>query len=311
MKNILIAGGAGFIGSHLCKKLIQNKNNKIICVDNLITGFKKNINTIIKNSNFVFLQKDICVPFEVNEEIDEIYNLACPASPKAYTKYPIETIRSSTMGVENLLKIANRYNSKILHASTSEIYGDPLEHPQKENYWGNVNPIGERSCYNEGKRCAESLLYNYHNVFKMDIKIVRIFNTYGQYMEIGDGRIISNFIVQALTNNFITIYGDGQQTRSFCYIDDTIKGLIKIMKTHIDTPINIGNDKEYTVNNICDLILKLTKSSSKKIYKALPSDDPHRRKPDISLAKNKLKWCPKIDIQEGLIKTIYYFRKIL
>ena len=309
MCKILVAGGAGFIGSHLCKKLIED-NNEVICLDNLFTGSLANIKILQNNKNFKFIQHDVEEPIDL--QVDKIFNLACPASPPHYQYNPVKTIRTSVVGMANLLELAKKCNATILQASTSEIYGNPLEHPQKETYWGNVNPIGIRSCYDEGKRCAETLMSDYHRQYGIDTKIVRIFNTYGPNMHPNDGRVVSNFIIQALKNEDITIYGEGNQTRSFCYVDDLVNALIKMMNTpDFCGPVNIGNPSERTILQLAELIIQLTKSSSKIIHKPLPSDDPTRRKPDITLAKSKLDWEPTIDIEEGLIKTINYFKSIL
>ena len=307
-EKILITGGAGFIGSHLCKKLLS-KENKIFCLDNFYTGSRQNIKPFLNNPNFQLLEKDIIEIFEI--EADYIFNLACPASPPHYQKDSIKTMKTSILGIYNLLDIVEKNNARLLQASTSEIYGSPLENPQKESYWGNVNPIGVRSCYDEGKRCAESILVDFYRQKKSDIKIVRIFNTYGPNMAINDGRVISNFIVQALKNENITVYGDGKQTRSFCYIDDLVEGLIKMMESNnFIGPVNIGNPNEMTVLELAELIISLTNSKSKIVHQELPQDDPTNRKPDISLAKLKLKWEPKVDIIEGLEKTIRYFKEL-
>lgn len=309
MKKVLVTGGAGFIGSHLCEKLLQ-KGYFVICLDNLFTGSKKNIKTLLENGNFRFIEQDIIEPLDI--EVNQIYNLACPASPPHYQHDPIKTTKTSVLGILNMLDLAKKYNAKLLQASTSEVYGDPLEHPQKESYWGNVNPIGIRSCYDEGKRCAETLVMDYHRQYNTDTKIIRIFNTYGPNMHPEDGRVVSNFIIQALKNEDITVYGDGTQTRSFCYVSDLIDGIIKTMETNdITGPINLGNPSERTVLNLAELIIKMTNSSSKIIYKSLPKDDPARRKPDITLAKEILNWEPKVAIEEGLTKTIEYFSQIL
>ena len=309
-KNILVTGGAGFIGSHLCKALLELKHN-VICLDNLFTGSINNISDLIDNANFEFVKHDIIEPY-FRENIDEIYNLACPASPIHYQFNPIKTIKTCTIGVINMLGLARKNNAKILQASTSEIYGDPEIHPQNENYNGNVNVIGPRSCYDEGKRCSETLFMDYHREHKLKIKIIRIFNTYGPNMANDDGRVISNFILQAINGNEITINGDGNQTRSFQYIDDLIKGMIKMMDVsdNFIGPVNIGNPEEISMNKLALKILSLTKSKSKIIYKDLPKDDPKRRNPDITLAKNKLNWSPKNDLDGGLIKTIEYFKKV-
>ena len=308
MRRILITGGAGFIGSHLCERLL-NEGNDVICLDNFFTGSKDNIRHLLDNNRFELVRHDITKEYFI--EVDEIYNLACPASPPHYQYNAIKTIKTSVLGMINMLGLAKRCKAKILQASTSEVYGDPLIHPQVESYWGNVNPIGIRSCYDEGKRCAETLMMDYHRQNKVDIRIVRIFNTYGPNMDLNDGRVVSNFIVQALKNEDITIYGDGSQTRSFCYVDDLIDGMIKMMnnKKGFIGPVNLGNPSERTILDFAKLIIKLTNSSSKIIYKPLPLDDPSKRQPDISLAEKELNFTPKVDIEEGLIKTIEYFKK--
>ncbi len=305
MKRILITGGAGFIGSHLCKKLTE-AGHYVICLDNLFTGSKKNIEPLLKNENFRFVEHDVTEEFCT--DIDEIYNLACPASPPHYQYDPVKTIRTSVIGISNMLEIAKKSSAKILQASTSEVYGDPLVHPQKEEYWGNVNPIGIRSCYDEGKRCAETIMSDYHRQFGVNTRIVRIFNTYGPNMAVNDGRVVSNFIIQALKNEDITIYGDGSQTRSFCYVDDLVNGLIKLMESNYHKPVNIGNPSERTVLELASLIIELTNSKSEIVYKPLPSDDPIKRRPDITLAQKLLNWEPTVDIKDGLIKTIDYFK---
>ena len=307
MKTILIAGGAGFLGSNLCKKLI--KDNIVICLDNLITGNMANIIPYLESPSFKFIKHDIINPIDI--EIDEIYNLACPASPIHYQKDPIHTLKSSVFGIYNLLELAKKYNAKILQASTSEVYGNPLEHPQKESYFGNVNINGPRSCYDEGKRCAESIMYEYNKQYNTQTRIARIFNTYGKNMQKDDGRVISNFIIQALKNEDITIYGDGLQTRSYCYVDDLIDGLIKLMASNITTPTNLGNPIEYTILKTAKIIISKTNSQSKLIFKNLPIDDPQKRKPDISKAKKELNWEPKISLNEGLDNTISYFKEII
>ena len=306
-KKILIAGGAGFIGSHICKKLVL-QDNKVFCVDNLLTGKKDNIKHLLNTKNFKFIKKDINQKIFLN--VDEIYNLACPASPPKYQKNPVETVKASVLGSINLLELAKKVNAKILQASTSEIYGDPKEHPQKETYNGNVNPIGIRSCYDEGKRCAETLFFDYHREKKVKIKVARIFNTYGPKMDFFDGRVISNFIVQCIKNKNLTIHGKGKQTRSFCYIDDMVDALIKFMnlKSNFTGPLNLGNPYEINILKIAKKIKKLTNSKSKIIFLNLPVDDPIKRKPDISLAKKKLKWKPKISLEIGIKKTIKYFK---
>lgn len=307
-KKILVTGGAGFIGSHLCKKLVE-KGYYVLCLDNFYTGSKKNIEPLLSNNKFKLIEHDIINEF--NENVDEIYNLACPASPPHYQFDPVKTIKTSILGIINMLELAKKFNAKILQASTSEIYGDPKIHPQTENYWGNVNPIGLRSCYDEGKRCAETLMMDYYRQYNVNIRIVRIFNTYGPNMDINDGRVVSNFIVQALKNIDITVYGDGKQTRSFCYIDDLVDGLIKMMENNFIGPVNLGNSCEYSILDFANTIIKLVGSKSKIIYKDLPSDDPVLRRPDLTLAKEKLNWEPKIDFETGLQKTIKYFEDII
>jgi len=310
MKTILITGGAGFIGSNLCEKLLNNQNNKVICLDNLFTGNIKNIQHLMNNKNFEFINHDIIEPLYINGDIDEIYNLACPASPPKYQIDPIYTLKVNFLGVLNLLELAKNKKAKFLQSSTSEVYGEPTISPQNEEYRGNVNTVGIRSCYDEGKRIAETLIIEYHHKYKIDVRIVRIFNTYGPKMDKNDGRVVSNFINQALNNEDITLYGKGDQTRSFCYIDDNIDGLIKLMDSNYILPINIGNPHEITVKELADIILKITKSKSKIVYKDLPSDDPTNRKPDITKANNILKWEPKYDLETGIIKTIEYFTNI-
>ena len=308
-KNILVTGGAGFIGSHLCKVLLDIGHN-VICLDNLFTGAKKNISDLIDNQNFEFVNHDITKAYH-RDNIDEIYNLACPASPIHYQFNPIKTVKTCTIGVINMLGLAKKNNAKILQASTSEIYGDPLVHPQYENYNGNVNPIGPRSCYDEGKRCSETLFMDYHREHNLKIKIVRIFNTYGPNMANDDGRVVSNFILQAITGNKLTINGDGTQTRSFLYIDDLISAMIKMMnsKDEFIGPVNIGNPIEISMNQLASLIIELSNSKSEIIYKDLPKDDPKRRNPEISKAKDMLNWTPKLKLKTGLLKTISYFKK--
>jgi len=309
-KNILISGGAGFIGSHICKRLL-NEGNRIICLDNLFTGSKSNISNLIGSPNFEFINHDITKPY-YREGIDEIYNLACPASPIHYQINPIKTIKTCIIGVINMLGLAKNNNAKILQASTSEVYGDPDVHPQKEEYNGNVNTLGYRSCYDEGKRCSETLFMDYYREHNLNIKIVRIFNTYGPNMAINDGRVISNFINQALNQKDITINGNGNQTRSFQYIDDLIDGMIIMMNSENNFigPVNIGNPNEISMNDLASKVLELTKSNSDIIYNDLPQDDPKRRNPDISLANRKLNWNPKCDLQNGLLNTIKYFKNI-
>jgi UDP-glucuronate decarboxylase len=311
MKRILITGGAGFIGSHLCERLLS-EGNEVICLDNYFTGSKRNIVHLIKEPYFEIIRHDIIMPFYI--EVNEIYNLACPASPIHYQYNPIKTVKTSVMGTINMLGLAKRIKAKILQASTSEVYGDPKLHPQPEHYWGNVNPIGIRSCYDEGKRCAETLCMDYNRQNKVRVKIVRIFNTYGPRMHPNDGRVVSNFIVQALQNKPITVYGDGSQTRSFQYIDDLIEGMIRMMNTpdEITGPVNLGNPSEYTILEMANMIIELTKSKSKIVFNPLPQDDPCQRKPDITIAKNILNgWEPELSLREGLIKTIDYFKNTL
>jgi len=309
-KKILVTGGAGFIGSHLCKRLLE-ENNEVLCLDNYFTGSKINILSLLDNPLFELIRHDIVNPFMA--EVDEIYNLACPASPIHYQHNPIQTVKISVMGAINMLETAKATKAKILQASTSEVYGDPKVHPQVETYWGNVNPIGERSCYDEGKRCAETLFMDYHRQNNVSIKIIRIFNTYGPNMHPNDGRVVSNFIVQCLKNEDITIYGDGNQSRSFQYVDDLINGMVKMMATSDSFigPVNIGNPNEFTILELAQTVIRLTNSKSKLIFKQLPMDDPQQRRPDITLAKEKLNWSPKIELEEGLIKTIDYFDTIL
>lgn len=308
--NILITGGAGFLGSHLCDALIE-KGHDILCVDNFFTGNKTNISHLLTNPNFTLIRHDVTFPLYV--EVDQIYNLACPASPIHYQFDPVQTTKTSVHGAINMLGLAKRLKARILQASTSEVYGDPEIHPQTEEYWGHVNPIGIRSCYDEGKRCAETLFFDYWRQHKLEIKVMRIFNTYGPRMHPNDGRVVSNFIVQALNNKSITIYGNGSQTRSFCYVDDLIAGMIELMESHksITGPINMGNPSEFTMIELAELIIKLTSSRSKLKFKPLPEDDPKQRQPDISLAKSKLNWSPKVPLEEGLIKTITYFKNLL
>jgi UDP-glucuronate decarboxylase len=311
MKKILITGGAGFVGSHLCERLL-NEGNEVICLDNYFTGNKNNIIKLLGNPHFEMLRHDITEPFYA--EVDEIYNLACPASPVHYQYNPIKTIKTSVMGAINTLGLAKRVNAKILQASTSEVYGDPQVHPQPESYWGHVNPIGIRSCYDEGKRCAETLFMDYHNQNNVAIKIIRIFNTYGPNMNPADGRVVSNFIVQALKGEDITIFGDGLQTRSFQYVDDLVEGMIRMMGTDSTFlgPVNLGNPNEFTMLELAQAVIELTRSKSKIIFLALPQDDPKQRQPDITLAKEKLEgWEPKVQLREGLLTTINYFEGIL
>ena len=306
MKKILVTGGAGFLGSHLCEALLK-QGNEVICMDNYFTGSKSNIVHLLDNPYFELYRHDVTMPAHV--EVDEIYNLACPASPIHYQYDPIKTIQTSIMGAINMLGVAKRTGAKILQASTSEVYGDPHIHPQPEEYWGNVNPIGIRSCYDEGKRCAETLFFDYYRQNKVRIKVIRIFNTYGPNMHPNDGRVVSNFIVQALKGKDITIYGDGSQTRSFCYCDDLIRGMIAMMATpdEITGPINLGNPHEFTIKQLAELVIELTGAKSKIIYEPLPSDDPTQRQPVIDKAKEILHWEPTVELREGLVKTIEYF----
>lgn len=310
-KRILITGGAGFIGSHLCTRLL-NEGNEVICLDNYFTGSKNNIIHLLENPYFELVRHDVTEPYYI--EVDEIYNLACPASPVHYQYNPIKTIKTSVMGAINMLGLAKRINARVLQASTSEVYGDPEQHPQKESYWGNVNPIGLRSCYDEGKRCAETLFMDYHKQNNVDIKIIRIFNTYGPNMNPYDGRVVSNFIVQALKGEPITIFGDGQQTRSFQYVDDLVEGMMRMMASEQGFlgPVNIGNPNEFTMLELAESVIELTGSSSKLSFMPLPQDDPKQRQPDITLAKERLdNWEPKVQLTEGLKKTIAYFDKVL
>lgn len=310
MKRVLVTGGAGFLGSHLCKRLLA-EGNEVICLDNYFTGSKRNILPLMNEPYFEPVRADVCTPYFA--EVDEIYNLACPASPVHYQYNAIKTVKTSVMGALNMLGLAKRLNVKILQASTSEVYGDPIVHPQPESYWGNVNCIGERSCYDEGKRCAETLFVSYHKQNGVKTKIARIFNTYGPNMHPCDGRVVSNFIVQALRNKDITVAGDGSQTRSFQYVDDLIEGFLRLMATEDEFigPVNIGNPGEFTILQLAEKIIELTGSRSKIVYIPLPSDDPMQRKPDISLAQEKLGWQPKIGLDEGLRKTIAYFDDLL
>ena len=308
MKRILVTGGAGFLGSHLCRKLV-NDGNYVICMDNLYTGKMSNIEDLLDNKNFEFIKHDVTK--RINLKVDQIYNAACPASPPAYQKSPTYTVKTCFLGVMNMLDLAKKNNATMLQFSTSEIYGDPEVHPQTEDYRGNVNPIGIRACYDEGKRVGETLMFDYLREFGSKIKVIRIFNTYGPNMDINDGRVVSNFITQALKGEDITIYGDGTQTRSFCYVDDLIESIVKMMNSDesFAGPVNLGNPGEFTMLELANLIIKLTKSKSKIVFKELPSDDPTKRKPNISLAKEKLGWEPKINLEKGLKKTIAYFKK--
>jgi len=304
---ILVTGGAGFLGSHLCERLLQS-GNEVICLDNFFTGSKDNIRHLIGHDHFELLRHDVISPIEI--ECDTIYNLACPASPVHYQFNPVRTIQANVLGVTNMLELAKRTKARILQASTSEVYGDPTVHPQKEDYWGNVNPIGIRSCYDEGKRVAETLMMDYHRQHKMDIRIARIFNTYGPRMALNDGRVVSNFILQALRGGEITVYGDGRQTRSFCYVDDMVDGLIALMAAgDFIGPVNLGNPNEFTVLELAEKVIKLTRSASSIAYKSLPEDDPTQRQPDIALARERLGWKPTVELEEGLKSTIAYFEK--
>ena len=310
MKQILVTGGAGFIGSHLCERLLD-EGNAVICLDNFYSGSKKNIWHLIGHPGFELVRHDVTEPYRA--EIDEIYNLACPASPVFYQYDPIQTTKTSVFGTFNMLGLAKRTKAKILQASTSEVYGDPAEHPQHEDYWGNVNPIGIRSCYDEGKRCAESLCFDYHRIHGVDVKVIRIFNTYGPRMAVNDGRVVSNFVVQALKGEDITIYGDGSQTRSFQFVSDLVEGMIKMMATPVGFtgPVNLGNPGEFTMIELAEKVLSKVGGKSKIVYKPLPADDPKMRRPDISLAKKELGWEPKVSLDEGLDEVIDYFRQVL
>ena len=307
---ILVTGGAGFIGSHLCEKLLD-RGDEVLCVDNFYTGRRHNVRHLLSNAGFELARHDICFPLYV--EIDSIFNLACPASPIHYQYDPVQTTKTSVNGAINMLGLAKRVKAKILQASTSEIYGDPAVHPQTEDYWGNVNPIGLRSCYDEGKRCAETLFFDYWRQHRLPVKVARIFNTYGPRMHPNDGRVVSNFIVQALGNKDITVFGEGSQTRSFCYVDDLVNGLIRLMDTSDDVtgPINLGNPVEFSIRELAELTIALTGSSSKIVHRPLPSDDPKQRRPDIGLAQEQLGWSPRVQLREGLLKTIEYFERSL
>ena len=310
MKTILVTGGAGFIGTNLCKRLIS-ENNRVLCLDNFFTGKKSNVDGM-QSDNFEIIEHDIINPLHIDEKIDEIYNLASPASPPHYQRKPIETIKTNVYGIINLLELANEHDAKILQSSTSEVYGEPYEHPQKESYWGNVNPNGIRSCYDEGKRCAESACLSFYREYGTKIKVIRIFNTYGPYMDPTDGRVVTNFIIQSLKNQDITVYGEGNQTRCFCYVDDMVDGLIKMMETNDDFtgPVNLGNPYEFTILDVAEKIIEKTNSDSKIIHCPLPADDPTQRKPDITIANDKLNWDPKIMLDEGLDKTIEYYKSL-
>lgn len=309
-KTILITGGAGFLGSHLCERLLNDGHN-VICVDNCFTGNKENIYHLINHPRFEFIRHDITFPLYI--EVDQIYNLACPASPIHYQFDPVQTTKTSVHGAINMLGLAKRVKARIMQASTSEVYGDPTVHPQQESYWGNVNPIGHRACYDEGKRCAETLCFDYHRQHNLSIKVARIFNTYGPKMNLYDGRVVSNFIVQALQNEPITIYGDGSQTRSFCYVDDMVEGFVRLMNSEdgFTGPVNLGNPGEFTIRELAEQVVDMTGSKSKLEFMPLPEDDPKQRRPDISLAKNQFGWEPKVKLKEGLIKTIDYFDSYL
>ena len=309
MKQILVTGGAGFIGSHLCERLLKDGNN-VICMDNYFTGLKQNIVHLLDNPYFELVRHDVTFPYYV--EVDEIYNLACPASPIHYQFDPVSTTKTSVIGAINMLGLAKRTKARILQASTSEVYGDPIVHPQEESYWGNVNPVGYRSCYDEGKRCAETLFMDYHRQNNVRVKIIRIFNTYGPRMLPNDGRVVSNFILQALHNEDITIYGDGKQTRSFQYIDDLVEGMIRMMNTEDEFtgPVNLGNPNEFPVLELAERIIRMTSSSSRIVFKQLPDDDPKQRQPDITLAKEKLSWQPTIELEDGLKYMIEYFKTV-
>lgn len=309
-KRVLVTGGAGFLGSHLIERLLD-RGNEVVCLDNLFTGLKRNVEHLHSNPRFEFLRHDITFPLYV--EVDEIFNLACPASPIHYQHDPVQTTKTSVHGAINVLGLAKRLGCRVFQASTSEIYGDPSVHPQTEAYWGNVNPIGPRSCYDEGKRCAETLFFDYHRQHQLDIKVARIFNTYGPRMHPNDGRVVSNFVVQALAGESITIYGEGQQTRSFCYVDDLIEGFLRLMDTEpgFTGPVNLGNPNEFTIRELAERVIELTGSRSKLVFKPLPVDDPMQRQPDISLARAKLGWEPVVQLDEGLGRTITYFDQLL
>ena len=308
LKKILVTGGAGFLGSYLCDRLVD-QGHHVLCVDNYFTGSKQNIEHLLDYKNFEIIRQDICIPLYV--EVDEIYNLACPASPQHYQHDPIQTMKTSVIGAFNMLGLAKRTGARILQASTSECYGDPTVHPQPEEYWGNVNPIGIRSCYDEGKRAAETLFMDYYRVHNVNVKIMRIFNTYGPRMAIGDGRVVSNFIVQALRGEDITIYGDGSQTRSFCYYEDNLDGMMALMASNEHGPINIGNPGEFTIKELAETVVSMTNSRSNIVYLPLPQDDPKQRRPDIARAKALLNWEPSVILANGLVDTIDYFRKIV
>ncbi len=309
-KRILVTGGAGFLGSHLCRLLV-NRGNDVICVDNFFTGTKDNVLDLLGRPHFEIVRHDVTFPLYV--EVDEIYNLACPASPVHYQHDPVQTTKTSVHGAINMLGLAKRTGAKIFQASTSEVYGDPQLHPQPESYWGHVNPVGERSCYDEGKRCAETLFFDYHRQHDLPIKVARIFNTYGPNMHPNDGRVVSNFIMQALRNEDITLFGDGSQTRSFCYVDDLVGAIVALMETRpeLTGPVNLGNPNEFTIRELAEKVLELTNSRSSLVFRPLPSDDPMQRRPDISLARSELNWEPQVQLEEGLSRTVDYFRQLL
>jgi len=309
-RRVLVTGGAGFIGSHLCQRLLE-RGDEVLCVDNFYTGTRRNVQHLLSNNCFELMRHDICFPLYV--EVQQIFNLACPASPVHYQFDPVQTTKVSVHGAINMLGLAKRVKAKILQASTSEVYGDPTIHPQTEEYWGNVNPIGPRSCYDEGKRCAETLFFDYRRQHRLPIKVARIFNTYGPGMHPSDGRVVSNFIMQALQGQDITVYGEGNQTRSFCYVDDLVEGLIRLMETddQVTGPMNLGNPSEFTIRQLAEMVIELTGSSSKIIFRPLPEDDPKQRQPDISKAQKLLAWEPHVRLREGLIKTIEYFERII
>jgi UDP-glucuronate decarboxylase len=309
-RRILVTGGAGFVGSHLCERLLED-GHEVLCVDNFYTGTRHNVHRLLTNSRFELMRHDVCFPLYV--EVDEIYNLACPASPIHYQFDPVQTTKTSVHGAINMLGLAKRVKAKVLQASTSEVYGDPAVHPQTEDYWGNVNPIGPRSCYDEGKRCAETLFFDYYRQHQLPIKVARIFNTYGPRMHPNDGRVVSNFIVQALQNRDITIYGDGSQTRAFCYVDDLVDGLVRLMGSPeaVTGPVNLGNPGEFTIRELAEMVIDLTGASSRIVHMPLPADDPRQRRPDISKANELLDWKPSVPLREGLVKTIKYFEHSL
>ena len=309
-KRVLVTGGAGFLGSHLCERLLA-AGCDVLCVDNFYSGTKDNVTHLLGSPHFELMRHDLTFPLYV--EVDQIYNLACPASPIHYQRDPVQTTKTSVHGAINMLGLAKRLKARILQASTSEVYGDPEVHPQKEGYWGHVNPIGIRSCYDEGKRCAETLFFDYHTQHKLEIKVVRIFNTYGPRMHPNDGRVVSNFVVQALRGEDITIYGDGTQTRSFCYVDDLIDGIVRLMESprEITGPVNMGNPREFTIRDLAEAVIKLARGPSRLVFKPLPEDDPRQRQPDITLARETIGWEPRIELEAGLEKTVDYFRKLL